>query len=377
MKSCRVCGAELSKKPLLKYKNMPKVAQKFPDARGLKSDKGVNLEVFQCMGCGLVQLASKPVSYYKEDIRAGAFSPEMKAFRLPQFRKFCSKYGLKGKKTVEIGCGKGEYLSIMKAAGMNAYGTEYSKPAVDNCKANGLKAVRFFPKRPLQKIPSGPFNAFFILNFLEHLPSLNTVLKCAAGNICEGGVGLVEVPNFELVLEKNLFSEFTTDHLFYFTRHTLAMALKINGFDVLDSRIVWHDYIISMEVRKRAGLDIKSLYDKQTSLKREVKGFISKFHGGRVAVWGAGHQALAFMALTGIKNDICYVVDSAPFKQGKFTTATHLPIVPPSALDTDPVLAVIIMAASYSDEVKGIIKRKYGKKIKVAVLRDHGLEICR
>ena len=93
-----------------------------------------------------------------------------------------------------------------------------------------------------------------------------------------------------------------------------------------------------------------------------------------MAIWGAGHQALAVIAMTNIAKKIKYVVDSAPFKQNKYTPATHIPIVAPEMLLTDKVDALIVMAAGYSDEVAGIIKRKYDN-IQIAVLRDFGLEI--
>ena len=130
MNKCRVCGAALSKKPLLSYKNMPAASQYFPDAHNLKKDKGVDLKVFGCQGCGLIQLANKPVSYYREDIRASVFSPEMKKFRLKQFAGFINKYRINGKKILELGCGKGEYLSFMKNLGMKATGIENSASAV-------------------------------------------------------------------------------------------------------------------------------------------------------------------------------------------------------------------------------------------------------
>jgi hypothetical protein len=93
-----------------------------------------------------------------------------------------------------------------------------------------------------------------------------------------------------------------------------------------------------------------------------------------VAVWGAGHQALAVMALADLGGKIRYVIDSAPFKQGKFTPATHIPIVAPEHLKTDPVDAIIVMAASYSDEVAKLIVEKYREHIEIAILRDYGLE---
>ena len=47
---------------------MPKAAQNMPDPYSVYLDRGVDLEVCQCSGCGLVQLNNEPVSYYKEVI---------------------------------------------------------------------------------------------------------------------------------------------------------------------------------------------------------------------------------------------------------------------------------------------------------------------
>ena len=72
----------------------------------------------------------------------------------------------------------------------------------------------------------------------------------------EGGIGIVEVPNFDMMLKNNLFTEFINDHLFYFTKDTLASTLERNGFEVLKCENVWHDYIISATVKKRKTLDL-------------------------------------------------------------------------------------------------------------------------
>ena len=76
-----------------------------------------------------------------------------------------------------------------------------------------------------------------------------------------------------------------------------------------------------------------------------------------------------------IADKVEYVVDSATFKQGKYTPATHVPIVSPDKLDSDPVDAVIVMAAGYSDEVAKIIRQKYDRNISVSILRNFRLEI--
>ncbi|HPV52421.1 MAG TPA: hypothetical protein PLN37_10100, partial [Smithella sp.] len=79
--------------------------------------------------------------------------------------------------------------------------------------------------------------------------------------------------------------------------------------------------------------------------------------------------------LLDLSGRIEYIIDSAKFKQGKYTPATHIPIVAPDKLNSNPVDAVIVMAAGYSDEVAKIIKRDFDKNIKISVLRDFGLDI--
>ena len=374
-KKCRVCGHIFFKKPMLVYKNMPAVAQNFPDEQGLRKDKGVDIKVYQCGGCGLVQLNNDPVPYYKEVIRAASFSDEMKSFRLEQFENFVKKYSLEGKTMIEIGCGRGEYLSLMKKAGLKVFGLEYAEKSLKQCVNDGLKVFRGYIEDDDYRIKKAPYDAFFILNFLEHLPNINSVLRGIGNNLKDEAVGIIEVPNFEMILRKKLFFEFVRDHLFYFTKDTLETALKLNGFEVIESEVVWHEYIISAVVRKRRRLSGDNFYQCQKNLKSVIDEYFGKYK--KVAVWGAGHEALAVISMMGLSGKIKYVVDSAIFKQGKYTPAAHVPILSPETLNLDPVEAVIVMAASYSDEVARILREKYDKNISVAILRDFGLEVIK
>lgn len=370
---CRVCAAPLAA-PVLAYRNMPKAAQHFPDAAGLADERGSDLDLHECDECGLIQLACAPVPYYREVIRAAAFSPEMRAFREKQLAEWVDRYSLAGKRILEIGCGKGEYLSLLGEAGVRATGLEYARSAVTHCRRQGLDALRGFLARPTQTLPAPAFDGFMSLNFMEHWPKPVDTLRAVRHNLVPGGIGLVEVPNFDMILKEGLYSEFISDHLSYFTRETFSFALQRAGFEVLEARSVWHDYILSAVVRKRQPIDMSGLKTQQDKIGRDIRAFVERFPARSIAVWGAGHQALAALALGGLGGEIRYVIDSAPFKQGKFTPATHIPIVPPARLKEDPVQAIIVMAAGYSDEVARLIRTQHQQTIPVAILRADGLE---
>ena len=367
---CRVCDSNLEL--LLEYNNMPKAAQNFPTVEDLTSDQGADLFVSQCISCGLIQLENAPVSYYKEVIRAAAFSEEMRGFRVDQFKQFVKKYSLQEKKVVEIGCGKGEFLSLMKKAGTDAYGIEYSDESVQYCLENNLKVEKLYIEKEDDQIQHGPFDCFFIMNFFEHLPDPNTVLKSLYKNLSADGLGLIEVPNFDMILKNNLFSEFINDHLFYFTKDTLKLTLELNGFEIIECNEIWYDYIISAVVKKRPKTDLTNFVGHQAKIKHQLQEYINKHE--KIAVYGAGHQSLAVISLAEIGDKISYVVDDATFKQGKYTPASHIPIVSNDHLISDPVDAIIIMAASYSDEVSKKIKNNFNLDVDVAILRDFGLE---
>ena len=371
---CRICGSCYFEDSLINYTNMPSSAQGFLDLKGLKNDNGSDLNLFQCSCCGLVQLSEKPVSYYKEVIRASSFSDEMKKFRAEQFASWVDKYNLKGKSILEVGCGRGEYLSILKQTEVSlAHGIEYSKESVNTCINSELPVTKGFFGDENFVLPKQKYDGFICLNFMEHWPDPNKVLAHLKKNLSEDAIGLIEVPNFDMILKQGLYSEFISDHLFYFTKDTLTFMLNYNGFEVIECSVIWHDYIHSAVVRKRKKTDISLLRSNKLNIETKLNSFINEFEEKEVAIWGAGHQSLAVMSLAKLENKIRYVVDSASFKQGKYTPATHIPIVAPVELKSNPVKAVVIIAASYSSEVAHIMKNSYHHIKHVYVLKDTGL----
>ena len=279
-RACRVCGELLFEEPLLHYYNMPGSAQDFADAGSLEHETGVDLTVRQCAGCGLVQLDSDPVAYYREVIRAAGVSEVVRNSKTQQFNDFIRTHSLQGKKIVEIGCGRGEFLSLLGPLDVSAYGLEDSDASVAQCVKQGLRVSQGYLDGTTV-LADGPFDAFLLLMFLEHMPDLNAALKGLHRNLVDRAVGLIEVPNFDMVLRNNLFSEFISDHLFYFTSDTLGTTLSLNGFEVVECGESRNDYVLSAVVRKRGKLDITRFRDYQTRIAAELNEYISGFGNGR------------------------------------------------------------------------------------------------
>lgn len=367
MRKCILCNSVLPEEALIKLKNMPSMAQYMPDADNLDADKPIILEVVECKNCSLVQLTNEVVPYYKEVIRASGVSKEMHDFRMEQFNYFLDKFNLHEKRIVEIACGNGDYLKIMKELNRNTYGLEFNKEYVKKLNEIDIETYHGYIDSSDYRISDVLYDGFFVLNYLEHCPNPRVFLEGIRNNLTDGAYGIIEVPNFDMIISENLFSEFISDHLAYYNESNLRLLLSISGFEVVSVEKIWDEYILSAVVKSRSKIDVESFHKTHNSLVSDITGYISKWNYGELAIWGAGHQALTLMALSDLKGKVKYVIDSAKFKQGKYTQVTHIPIVSPEILKNGDIKSVLIIAAGYSNEIAEIIRQNYSN-VSIAIV---------
>ena len=225
------------------------------------------------------------------------------------------------------------------------------------------------------KIIGTPYDAFVQFNFLEHQPYPNQMLQGIYQNLSDDGVGLVTVPSLEYILQYNGYYELIRDHIAYYSEDTLKLLFQKNGFEVLSCEIVNRD-TLSIWVKKRKQVDISNWKESFSILKGEITNLLDniKENGGKLAVWGASHQGFTLIPTLEISSRISYIIDSAPFKQGRYAPASHVPIVPPDYFYTHPVEAILIVAPGYTDEIAGIIRDKFGSSVQIYTLRSNHLE---
>lgn len=375
---CLVCGAPLMTQTLLECPNMPTSAQHFPDEYELKEDQPINLTLWQCSGCGLVQLDSEPVAYYRDVIRSGGYSTTMRNLRREQYARLMQLCPLEGKRIIEIGCGQGEFLRVWREMGFHvqSFGIEHNPKLVEAARKDGLEVSVGFAEDEDTVIPGALFDAFTSFNFLEHQPNPNGMLRCIYNNLADDAWGIITVPSLEYILEKESFYELIYDHIAYYSEDTLRFVLNRNGFDVIASQVLNRD-TWEMIVRKRKRVNSEKLRQNQALLKTEVQRKIRKLEeqGKRLAVWGASHQGLTILSSMDLGQKVQYVIDSAPFKQGKYTIGSHVKIVPFSYFNEAPVDVILIVAPGYTEEIASIIRKACGSAVEIWTLRGNALEV--
>lgn len=392
-RNCIVCGKKLPLKPLMTLPHMPSSAQDIPGKDELEAEQGITLDLHQCECCGLVQFDCEPVAYYKDVIRSGGFSTTMVNLRRRQYRHFIDVCRLEGKKLIEVGCGQGEFLSVLSEFPVEAYGVEHRESLVRLAEEKGLFVWKQFAGEgeilaPADGSVKGPFDGFLSFNYLEHQPEPVKMLRCIWNNLKKDGVGLITVPSLEYILQYDGYYELIRDHLAYYTFDTLTFAAEEAGFEVLEREMVNRD-TLSVIVRKResgtvpAGdsrgpqkVDGSRLIESRVAIGREIEGLIEALtaQGKRLAIWGASHQGFTLASTTEIGRFAEYIIDSAPFKQGKYAPASHLPIVSPEHYKNSPVEAILIVAPGYTDEIASIIREKFGWNVEILALKSNHLE---
>ena len=100
---------------------------------------------------------------------------------------------------LDIGCGRGEFLELMRSAGVPARGIDLGAESVALSKHKGLEADEADLFDYLAAQPEGCFDGIFCAQVIEHLPpeQLPQMVRLAASRLEPGGVIAIETPNPE------------------------------------------------------------------------------------------------------------------------------------------------------------------------------------
>jgi SAM-dependent methyltransferase len=100
---------------------------------------------------------------------------------------------------LDIGCGRGEWLELMREAGITAYGVDTNHLVVDECVKLGLEVRHADAIVHLTNLPDNALGGISIFHLIEHLP-LDVLLQLideARRTLVPGGLLLLETPNPE------------------------------------------------------------------------------------------------------------------------------------------------------------------------------------
>ena len=103
---------------------------------------------------------------------------------------------------LDIGCGRGEWLELLKEEGFKAQGLDLNRVLIEQCRERGIAVVESDVFEYLHTLPDASLGALTGLHIIEHLP-LGALIKLIDETVRvlkPGGVAIFESPNPENIL---------------------------------------------------------------------------------------------------------------------------------------------------------------------------------
>jgi SAM-dependent methyltransferase len=348
---CRLCNFD-GIEPAVQLSGMPRWNHRLLHSHELATDRGIELTAHRCPSCGFVSVPMRlSDNYYDDYVNVPSLSLQAQQFQIDQAREFVERFALSGRRVLEIGCGDGFFLHSMRNVGAECFGIEPSSAQRELACTRGL-SVEHGILSGMRRLVDAPFDAFVTRQVFEHIEDIRDFLLTIRGNLRDGAVGLVEVPNLDKLVDEARFFDFIPEHINYFTSRSLRLALQLAGFEVLEVSPVQEGESLRALVRWQSLPEYGLLARRAGSLRDDVARFLSacQGEGKKVAIWGAGGKGLSMMAVSDL-SQVKLLVDGDPGKVGLYAPVSHLRVSHPSELALQGIDAIIVMAPAYEKEI--------------------------
>jgi O-antigen chain-terminating methyltransferase len=144
---------------------------------------------------------------------------------------------------VDVGCGRGEWLELMRAEGIPARGVDDNALIVQQCRDLGLDVALDDAIAYLNSLPVGTLCAVTAFHLVEHLswPRQLQLLAATHHALADGGVLVLETPNPENLVVGAWTFYMDPTHFRPLPPTLLSFMLDAAGFEVTDVRRVHPD----------------------------------------------------------------------------------------------------------------------------------------
>jgi hypothetical protein len=213
---------------------------------------------------------------------------------------------------------------------------------------------------------------------LEHAHEPLKILRALAQLVKPNGQIVFEVPESTKFMASRDYSFVWEEHITYFTARTLHRLLQEANLDVSMSRVYEYpleDSLIALgrpgsaaatgSVPPKAEIELAANFGASFMGARErVHSDLSRLQneGKRVAVFGAGHLAVKFLNLFGLKGLVHCVIDDKPEKLGLCLPGSGLPVLPSTALIDENIDLCLLSMSPESEKKVMSAKHEYAAR---------------
>ena len=283
---------------------------------------------------------------------------------------------------VEIASNDGYLLQFFAQRGIPVFGIEPAANIARVAENKGIPTlVKFFGDKVAYELAADGKRADLLIgnNVLAHVPDLNGFVRGMKILLKPQGIITMEFPHLLRLVEENQFDTIYHEHFSYlsiivvdrvFETHGLALfdveelpthggSLRIYARHAEDSSKPVGTRLDELRSREIAvGLTSMEYYfsfsEKVKETKRKLLRFLiqAKDAGKSICGYGAPGKGNTLLNYCGIRTDFLdYTVDRNPYKQGRFTPGTHIPICSPDKIKETKPDYLLILPWNFKDEI--------------------------
>ena len=142
------------------------------------------------------------------------------------------------KPAMDIGCGRGEWLGLLRDNGIEAFGVDTNPVQIEAAKEQGLDVRQGDALKALAEMEDESLSLITAHHLVEHLPfdAVAWIAREAMRVLAPGGVLLFETPNTRNVLVGATTFHTDPTHLKPMPEQVLGVLFETAGFDPVDIR---------------------------------------------------------------------------------------------------------------------------------------------
>jgi SAM-dependent methyltransferase len=142
------------------------------------------------------------------------------------------------KRVVDLGCGRGELLALLRKANVSAYGVELNPDNVAVCRDQGLEMIEGDAVSHLEGLEDATLDGMVASHLIEHLEtqSLWRLITAASQKLDENGILILETPNPESLLAGSINFHRDPTHVRPIHPDTLLFLCESAGFGSVEIR---------------------------------------------------------------------------------------------------------------------------------------------
>jgi len=399
--TCRFCGSQLHEFVDL---GMSPLCESFLSAHELdRMEPFYPLHVLVCGACYLAQVQEyvTPEHIFREYAYFSSYSQAWLDHAKHYTDMAVERFHLhRNSRVIELASNDGYLLQYFVKKGIPVLGIDPAENVAKAAENRGVPTLTsFFGRDTANTLAAEGTLADLVIgnNVLAQVPDLNDFVGGVPSILRPRRVATFEFPHLLRLVQENQFDTIYHEHFSYFSLATAEKIFTAHGLRIFDVEELWsHGGSLRIfvchadnaaeptlpsvgalaEREHDAGLRDLATYaafaEQVRETKRQLLHFLieAKRAGKSVVGYGAPGKGNTLLNYCGIRTDFLdYTVDRNPYKHGKFTPGTHIPIFPPERIAETRPDYLLILPWNLKDEIieQMAFIREWGGKFVVPI----------